>query len=132
MPVHTESTQMNTEHFKVIRSATIKNALGDTPALRYDGTNMSLSFADPSSVRTLTFYGSTTEDGTYRVLKRRTNADTDFTNWEDVTMQIPAADAAYPITDECLNFPWLKIVCTGADHAVDIVQLGTGRTQDET
>lgn len=64
--------------------------------------------------KTLTFYASEVNSGVFPALYRRTNADTDMTVFEAVTMA-PGAAGWYPLPDECLPHKFIKAVTNTGD-----------------
>jgi hypothetical protein len=66
---------------------------------------------------TLTFYASDVNTGVFAALYRRTNADTNMTAFEAVTMTVAAA-GWYPLPDECLPHKFVKaVLATGTAAA---------------
>lgn len=85
-----------------------------TAVIAYDGAAANIYLG---AAGTLTFYASNTRAGVFPALYRRTNADTDLTNYEAVTMTVAAA-GWYPLPDECLPHQFIKaVLSSGTDTA---------------
>lgn len=86
-----------------VETVVLTDALGTTAKIRmgpYASGGIIIG-AVHTSVTTLTFYGATTRDGEYALVKTVANASTVIT----------VADvAAYPFPDAAFAFPFLKIV----------------------
>ena len=94
-------------HKKVITGIDLTASEGTTEEIVYDqgaAANIYLPAA-----ATLTFYASDVKGATHVALYRRTNADTDMTAFEAVTMTVAAA-GWYPLPDECMPHKFIKAV----------------------
>lgn len=111
-----------TKHWQAVVLATSEGA---SAAIRHNGIQLAIKV--PSSV-SLTFYGSAELTGTFKKIRRRTSADTGWTAFEDVTMS-PDVEGIYPVPDEVLCVPFLKIVA-GSAISVELYTLGDGETRE--
>jgi len=114
----------NLSYFKQYQELALTTSLNTTPAYRNGGIQLLVNV--PSGTA-LTFYGCSTEDGTFRKLRRRTAVDTDFTAYEDCIIT-PDAEGIYPAPDEALCAPYLKIVA-GSALTVEVISLGSSETR---
>lgn len=100
---------------RTLTGLTLTALESSTAVIEYDAgaaANIYLSAAG-----TLTFYASDTRTDVFPALYRRTNADTDLTNYEAVTMTVAAA-GWYPLPDECLPHQFIKaVLSSGTDTA---------------
>lgn len=113
------------KYTKLFQAVSLTTSEGTTPVIRHNGIQLALKVAASAS---LTFWGCATEDGTFRKIRRRTSVDTNFTAFEDCTMA-PDAAGIYPIPDETLCVPYVKIVA-GSAADVEVLTLGEGVTRE--
>lgn len=102
------------ERLKVIQSAIAVEAdIADSDEIRLESVASAIYV--PAALSVLEFYGSDSvdDDGTFTVLRRRTNADTDFSTFENVTIDTGGTEGWYPLPDECLPFRRIKIKDAG-------------------
>jgi hypothetical protein len=95
------------ERFKGSLDAALTADETTTQVIEYDRGAAANIYMPASG--TLTFYASDVRTGVFPALYRRTNADTDLTNYEAVTMTVAAA-GWYPLPDECLPHKLIKAV----------------------
>lgn len=113
---------------KTIQSGiTVAAAVADSDPIMLDPVASAIYV--PATLSVLKFYGSSNgrSDGTFSVIKRRTNADTDFSTWEDVTIDTGETAGWYPVPDECMPFACIKVTDsaeTPADPAAEIILSG--------
>lgn len=111
------------EYQKTTKDVALTAVLGTTPVIKLDAIQAQVSVA---AAVTLTFYGSNASGGTFRKLNRRTSADTAWTAFEDVTVACDEA-GVFPVPDQILCCPYIKIVADSGTPTVTLLMLGTGR-----
>lgn len=101
---------MNKERLSKVMDVTLDSALADTPAIGFESfTRGMVLIPTGSSITSLTYYGSTTQNGTYLPLyDSAKNA---------LTQTSLTAARGYDIPAAVYALPWIKIV-TDADGAV--------------
>jgi len=106
------------ERFKrAIDSISLTDSEASTASIAYD-SGAAANIYIPAAA-TLTFYASDVDSGTFVALMRRTNADTDMTAFEAVTMTVASA-GWYPLPDECMPHTFLKAVLASGSQTVKI------------
>lgn len=115
------------EYMQLSRSVDITTDLATTPVVRHDGIQMQVGV--PSAL-TLTFWGCSSAAGTYRQIRRRTTADTNWTAFAAATVS-PDTEGIFGCPDEVLCLPFLKIIGSAA-VTIELFQLGSSRHQIET
>lgn len=120
------------EYRRTTRTAALTASLSTTATISRRGISLALNIPNPAAGLTLTFYGCATATGTFKIIRRRTSADTDWTAWENITLGgIGTSDGGiYRIPDECLDVPFLRIVATES-ISVGVFELGTGDVKAE-
>lgn len=116
------------EYQKTTKDVALTAVLGTTPEVRFEGIQAAVIVA---GAVTITFYGSNSSGGTFRKIQRRTAADTNWTAFEDVTLACGGA-GVFPVPDQVLCCPYIKMVLSSGTATVTLMALGTGRHINET